>query len=193
MRATVVLVAALAACGSSHTARSAQEAAARGAVAGAAGGIVSALIFGGDPVERAARGAAWGAGAGAAASMMLGGEKDKRRQEAEAEIAKLRKEIGEDCYEGLEALADCRHDVALAYARTAAKASNDDYRTAALWLEVLVYMDKRDMEGARARFDGIVEHDEEIRSVAEAEQAARKAIETLRDVREEYGLPRDCK
>ena len=109
-RVLVLVLAALAACGT-QTGKRAGEGAATGAVAGAAGGLLTALVFGGDPVERAARGAVWGAGAGAATGAMVGAKEDSERKASEktkreADIAQLKSKLGEDAYNGLVALVE---------------------------------------------------------------------------------------
>ena len=99
---------------SSNAGKGAAQGAGTGAIAGAVGGAVTALIFGGDPVEAAARSATWGAAAGATTGAIAGSQVDKKvESQREAELAKLRKEIGDENYAGLESLADCRHDESL--------------------------------------------------------------------------------
>ena len=169
------------------------EGAATGAVAGAVGGMVSALVFGGDPAEAAARGAVWGGSTGAVAGAMAGARADERQQaQREAQLERLKQEIGEDSFKGLEALADCKHDVALAYGRTAAQSKNRDHALAALWLEILTYADQREESRARALFPDLVANDPKVGSDAQAEASMRKALQTLMDIRAEYGMPRTC-
>ena len=195
-RVTILLLAILlpiAAC--KHTAEGAATGAARGAIAGAAGGLLSALVFGGDPAERAARGATWGAGWGAAAGAMSGAQRDeaerrRERDQAQAELAKLKREIGDDCFRGLEALADGKHKVALAYAETGAKSRNRDHALAALWLELLVHADTGDLDAARSLYPEVIERDPEMHSAAETERATKESIRILNDIRAEYGLKR---
>lgn len=188
----ILCVAALTAC-SGHTGRMAGEGAARGAAAGAAGGLLSALVFGGDPVEAAARGATWGAGAGAAAGAMSGARADEaEKSQREAELKRLKAEIGEDAYSALEALVDCKHEVALAYARTATKSKNKDHALAGLWVEVLAHGDSREEDKARALFTDLAAKDRKISSEAEAEETMREALQKLMDIRAEYNLPRVC-
>jgi hypothetical protein len=177
--------------------KGAAQGAATGAVAGAVGGLVVALIFGGDPAEAAARSAAYGASTGAVAGGIVGDRQERevqrqREQQLDAELEKLRSEIGEDAYEGLEALADCKHDVALGYGKTAARSSDRDHALAGLWLEVLAYADDRREDEARALLPEIVEKDPEIDSVAEAEQRMREGSQALMDIRAEYDMPRVC-
>ena len=177
-----------------YTAQGARQGAATGAVAGAVGGMVSALVFGGDPVDRAARGAVWGGTTGAVAGAMAGSQADKKlQQQREAELAKLRQEIGDDAFDGLVALAECRHDVSLRQAGKARQSENPNYALAGLWLEVLSYADKRDEAKARSLFPTVVEKDWDIKSESQAEETMRKALNELMSIRGEYKLPQVCK
>lgn len=178
---------------STHTGQMAGKGAATGAAAGAVGGLVSALVFGGDPAEAAARGAVYGGSVGAVSGAVAGSQRDQAEKERkEARLEKLKKEIGEDAFSGLEALADCKHEVALGYARTAAKSDNKDHALAGLWLEVLSYGDSRQESQARALFPDLIASDDQIRSEAEAEETMRKALLALMDIREQYQMPRVC-
>jgi hypothetical protein len=177
--------------------KGAAQGAATGAVAGAVGGLVTALIFGGNPAEAAARSATYGASAGAVAGGMVGDRQERearrqREQQLDARLEKLRAEIGDDAYAGLEALADCKHDVAIGYGKTAARSIQRDHALAGLWLEVLAYADDRREDEARALLPEIVEMDPEIGSVEEAEQRMREATQALMNIRAEYDLPRVC-
>ena len=185
----------MAGCASdSYTAKGATKGATSGAVAGAVGGLVSALVFGGDPMERAARGAVYGGAVGATAGAMAGSEVDRKiQQQREAELAALRKEIGDEAFEGLEALADCRHEVSLRQAAKAQQSKNPNYTLAGLWLEVLNYGDQGDEAKARSLFPTVVEKDWDIKTEAQAEDIMRKALNELMDIRQEYKLPRVCK
>jgi hypothetical protein len=167
------------------------EGATTGAVAGAVGGLLSAVIFGGDPVDRAARGAVWGASTGAVASGIPGDRVESKRekqraQQRDADLEKLKAELGDDTYAGLEALAECRREIALGYARTAVRSDNRDPALAGLWLEVLTYADRRQEEQARALFPDLVAADPLLRSEAQAEET----LQSLMDIRAEYGLQR---
>ena len=184
----------LAGCASdSHTAKGASKGAATGAIAGAAGGLVSALVFGGDPLDRAARGAVYGGTTGAVAGAVAGSEADRReKQQKEAQIDKLRKEIGNDAFDGLAALAECRHDSALNKAGKAQASDNPNYALAGLWLEVLSYADQRKEQQARNLFPKVVEKDWNIKNESQAEEAMRKTLNGLMDIRQEFKLPRVC-
>jgi hypothetical protein len=184
----------MAGCASdSYTAKGAARGAGSGAVAGAVGGLVSALVFGGDPVESAARGAVYAGAAGAAAGAMAGSQVDRQvQQQREARLAMLRKEIGDDAFQGLEALADCQHNASLRQAAKAQQSKNPNYALAGLWLEVLNYGDQRDEVKARSLFPKLVEKDWDIKSEAQAEDVMRKSLKALMDIRQEYNMPRVC-
>ena len=192
--AIVGLVTQLAGCASdSYTAKGASRGAATGALSGAVGGLVSALVFGGDPVDRAARGAVYGGAVGATAGAIAGSEVDKQvKAQQEAGLAQLRKDIGEDAYNGLEALAHCKHDVSLRQATKAQQSQNPNYSLAGLWLEVLSYADQREEAKARALFPSLVEKDWDINGEAQAEEVMRRALNELMIIRQEYQLPRVC-
>ena len=179
--------------GDSHTAQGAGRGAATGAVSGAVGGLVGSLVFGGNPAEAAARGAVYGGAVGATAGAIAGSEADRTIAEQEAqELAALRERIGDDAFGGLEALAECRHDIALTQGTKARQSENPNYALAGLWLEVLTYADQRDEERARALFPTVVEQDWDVNSEAQAEETMRETLQSLMDIRAEYDLPRVC-
>jgi len=195
--ATVGLLAALTACSSTSSQRAAQGAA-HGAAAGAVGGAFVAAIFGGNVAESAARGAAWGAGTGAVSGAIQGAAEDDARKRAqeqaaqEASIEALRAQIGDDAYAGLEALTDCKHEVALAYGKTAAGSSNHDYALAGLWLEAVVLADDGRDADAQRTLPGLVSADPEVNSEVDAQLQLNELVQAVRDIRAEYGLPRRC-
>jgi len=177
----------------SYTAQGATRGATTGAVSGAVGGIFTALVFGGDPAEAAARGAVYGGAVGGTAGAIAGSETDRKvKQQQDAALAKLHQQIGDDTFSGLEALADCRHDVSLRQATKAQQSENPNYALAGLWLEVLSHADQKDEAKARNLFPTLVEKDWDIKSEAQAEETMRKALNSLMNVREEYKLPRVC-
>lgn len=178
---------------SQQTAQRTGQGATMGAVVGGVGGLVTGLVFGGNVAESAARGAVYGASTGAAAGAMSGAMAESRQKEQQAnEYEKLRSKIGEDAFSGLEALAQCKHDVALGYGRTAAKDANKDYALAGVWLQVLTLADSREEDQARALFPELVRQDDKISSEAQAEETMRGALQKLMDVREQNKLPRVC-
>jgi hypothetical protein len=190
MAAAIVL--AMAAC-SGQSGKRAGQGAATGAVVGAAGGMVSALVFGGNVGDAAARGAVWGASTGAVSGAIVGAQEDqaKKKQRDEA-VAKLKQRLGEDAFNGLAALAECKHEVALGYAKTAAKSDNQSFALAGLWLEVLTLADQKQEDKARALFPTLVAKDSEVGSDAQAEEGMRKALQGLMNIRAQYNLPRTC-
>ena len=188
------LVVGMTACESgSHASKGATTGATRGAAAGAVGGLVSALVFGGDPIDRAARGAVYGGTTGAVAGGMTGASRDKaERQARENEYDKLREQIGQEAFDGLSALAECRHDEVIRFADKAMLSDNPNHALAGLWLEVLSYADQQDEAKARALFPTLIEKDWEVKNEAEAEAEMRQALNDLMDIRAEYKMPRVC-
>ena len=200
----VLLCMQLSACaGNSYASKGAKQGAAQGAAAGAVGGLVSALVFGGDPVDRAARGAVYGGAAGAVAGGISGSRMDKQAQaqaqtqprtqaQQDAELEALQKEIGRPAFNGLAALAECRHQDSLAKAKKARKAKDPNHRLAGLWLEVLNYADLRQQEQVTGLLPVIVEEDRDIDSEAQAQAATREAAAELITIRKDYKLPLVC-
>ena len=139
----------IAGCASdSYAAKGAGEGATTGAVAGAVGGMVTALVFGGNVAEAGARGAVYGGTTGAVVGGMAGSKADKavaeqKQAEREAELEQLKSRIGTDAYNGVVALAECKHDLAIANAKEAAKSSNSDYALAGVWVEALTEADRQ--------------------------------------------------
>lgn len=202
------LGAGLAACGT-YAGKGAAQGAGTGAIAGAVGGAVTALVFGGDPVEAATRSAVWGASAGAATGAIAGSQVDQQvqqqgqqqsqqqtqqpsRQETEAELAKLKEEIGDENFSGLAALADCKHDESLRAAARGRQSNNPNYSLAGLWLEILNYADSGQESRARDLFPTLVKQDWNIETTAQAETKMREGITALGNIREEYDLARVC-
>ena len=182
----------LSACGE-YAAKGAGTGATTGAVSGAVGGLVSALVFGGDAGEAMARGAVYGGAVGATAGAMGGAQVDKKlEQQRDATAEALRTKIGDDAYEGLEALADCKHDVSLKQASLARQSDNPNFSLAGLWLEVLSYADQGNEARARELFPEVVTDDWNIESEAEAEADMRQTLTKLMDIREQYSMPRVC-
>jgi len=179
--------------GDGRTAQGAGRGAVTGSVSGAVGGLVGSLVFGGNPAEAAARGAVYGGAVGATAGAIGGSQADARIADRdEQKIAALRKDIGEDAFAGLKALAECQHDVAIAQAGKARQSENPNYALAGLWLEVLSDADMRDEAKARALFPTVVEKDWDVKSESQAEEKMRGALSKLMDIRERYRLPRVC-
>lgn len=181
----------------SYAAKGAGEGAATGAVAGAVGGMVTALVFGGNVAEAGARGAVYGGTTGAVVGGMAGSKADKaaadqQRANREAEFAELKNRIGTDAYNGVAALAECKHDLAIANAKEAVKSKNKDYVLAGVWVETLTEADRHRETQARALFPEIVARDREIKSETDAEARMREALQELGEIRVEYGMPAVC-
>ena len=124
---------------SQRSMQGAGQGAATGAAVGAFGGMVTALVFGGNVGEAAARGAVYGGSTGAAAGAISGAVADSNQKKAQqaAELEALRKRLGDDAFNGLAALVECKHEIAQGFGRTAAKSDNPDFSLAGLWLQVL--------------------------------------------------------
>lgn len=119
-------------------------------------------------------------------------QEQAKKAQQEKSIEKLKKELGEDAFNGLAALTKCKHEVALGYARTAAKSDNKDHALAGLWIEILTYADSQQEDKAQALYPDLITNDTEIRSEAQAEETMRKALQRLMDIRGEYNLPKTC-
>lgn len=192
------VVAALAGCGT-QAGKGAAEGAGTGAIAGAVGGAVVALVFGGDPVQSAAQSAVWGASAGAATGAIAGSQVEQAPQPAEPaakseddRFAKLREDIGDENFGGLEALADCDHTMSLAAAAKGRQSKNPNYALAGLWLEILNYADQGQESRARALFPTLIEQDWNIDTTDQAEAKMREGITALGNIREEFNRSRVC-
>jgi hypothetical protein len=204
----------------SYASKGAKQGAVQGAAAGAVGGLVSALVFGGDPLDRAARGAVYGGAAGAVAGGISGGSIDKQveaqrqaeaqaqaqaraqtqqyslaqtQAEQDAELAALKKEIGRPAFNGLGALAECRHEVSLEKAKKAQKSKNPNHRLAGLWLEVLSYADAQQQSQVSRLIPVIIEQDWDIQNAAQAQQVIRESAAELITIRKEFNLPLVCR
>jgi hypothetical protein len=122
-----------------------------------------------------------------------GAQQDQmEKAQQDKEMEKLRADLGEDAFNGLVALTKCKHEVALGYARTAAKSDNKDYALAGMWIEILTYADNRQEDKARALYPDLINKDNEIVSESQAEEKMRKALQRLMDIRGEHNLPKTC-
>lgn len=171
--------------------------AAGGALAGAASGLISSLIWGGDPGYHIARGATVGATVGAVGGAIEGSskaraEKEKKVAQEQREIDQIRRDIGNDAFDGIVALAECKHEVAKANARVAAKSRNGNHALAGLWVEALTFADQGDDASLEAIALEIVRWDREIGDTSSFDLELKKAHDDLLDIRAEYLLPRNC-
>ncbi len=171
--------------------------AASGALAGAASGLISSLIWGGDPGYHMARGAAVGATVGAVGGAIEGSskaraEKERTAAQEQREIDQIRRDIGNDAFDGIVALAECKHEVAIANARVAAESKNGNHALAGLWVEALTFADRGDEAGQEAIAPEIIRWDREINGRSSFDRELKKAHSDLLDIRSEYLLPRTC-
>ena len=181
----------------SQAAKGAASGATTGAVSGAVGGMMMALVFGGDVVEAGARGAVYGGTVGAVAGGMSGSQADRaaaaREQEKfDEDIEEFRKSIGTDAFNGVVALAECKHEIALANAREATNSTNSDYALAGIWVQALTEADRHDEAKTRALLPELVSRDPAVSSEADAETLMSETLQELRDIRQYYDLPVDC-
>ena len=182
----------------SYAAKGAGKGATTGALAGSVGAMATALIFGGNVGEAAARGAVYGAASGAVVGGMAGSNVDKQvaaqeQAERDKELAEFREEIGTDAFNGFVALAECKHDIAIANAREARKSRNRDHALAGLWIETLTEADRQNTDAANALLPEIAEDDKEVKSVDDAAARVEHALQRMGEIRVEYDLPETCK
>lgn len=181
----------------SYAAQGAARGAGTGALAGAVGAAATALIFGGNVGEAAARGAVYGGASGAVVGGISGAEADKRvaaqeRAEYERRVQEFREEVGTDAFNGFVALAECKHEVAIANAREAQKSSKRDFALAGLWVEALTEADRAQADAAAALLPEIVEKDREIRDVPAAQARLDKALGDMAEIRTRHDLAPSC-
>ena len=188
----------MAGCASdSYAAKGAAQGAGTGTLAGAVGAAATALIFGGNVGEAAARGAVYGGTSGAVVGGMAGAQTDRRveeqeRVEMERRINEFREEIGADAFNGFVALAECKHEVALANAREAQSSRNRDFALAGLWIEALTEADRERPEAAQAILPRIVSQDSDVADEADAQRRLGDTLGQIGEIRTEYDLPATC-
>jgi len=171
--------------------------AAGGALAGAASGLITALVWGGDAGEHMVRGAQAGATVGAIGGAIDGSSRARAEEENQAaqeqrELDQFRHDIGDDAYNGVVALVDCKHAAAIANAENAAESTNGNHALAGLWVQALSYADQDDASGLDVVGNEIVRWDREISNTTQFESALKNAHNDLLDIRSEYHLPRTC-
>ena len=181
----------------SYAAKGATRGAGTGALAGAVGAAATALVFGGNVGDAAARGAVYGGTSGAVAGGMSGAQVDKRvaaqeQAEYERRVQAFREKIGTDAFNGFVALAECKHEIALANAREARKSRNQDFALAGLWIEVLTEADRGDNEAAAGMLPVLVDQDRNIKDVAAAQARLDDALSGIGEIRVRYDLPASC-
>jgi len=179
----------------SNAAKGAGKGATTGALAGAVGAMATALVFGGNVGEAAARGAVYGGASGAVVGGMSGASVDKQiaaqeQAERDKKVAEFRDEIGTDAFNGFVALAECKHDIAIANSREARKSR--DHALAGLWIEILTEADRKNPDATSELYPELVSSDKKIKTVGDAESRTSDALLQLGEIRVEYDLPRDC-
>jgi len=194
----IILAGIIASTGCSQNQTSgAAKGATTGAIAGAAGSMMVALVFGGDVGEAAARGAVYGGTAGAVTGTISGTAKDNAEaeqlaRERQKEIEKFREEIGSDAFAGVQALVQCKYEVAAAYGKTASRSANPDYALAGTWLQALTLQDQGNAEDATAILDEIITRDPRVSKQAEVLSALNAYQTSLETLRQELELPAKC-
>lgn len=191
----MIITALLAGCAGAG--QGAMEGAAGGALAGAAGGLVSALVWGGDPGEHMARGATAGAAVGAVGGAVQGSqrakaEKDYKAAQEQQEIEQFRRDIGNDAFDAVVALAECRQEVAIANAKVAANATNANHALAGLWVQALTFEDQGDQASLDAITPEIIQWDRGINDADHFNRELKSGYQDLIDIRAEYALPLSC-
>lgn len=195
--ATSVMLCVSGCASDSYAAKGASKGAGTGAVAGAVGAAATALIFGGNVGEAAARGAVYGGTSGAVVGGMSGAEADRQvaaqeQADYERRVQEFRDQIGTDAFNGFVALAECKHEIALANAREAQKSRNSDFALAGLWVEALTEADRGQAEAATAMLPAIVDQDGDIKEVAGAQARLDEALTGIGEIRKRYDLPVSC-
>jgi len=195
--ATSVMLCVSGCASDSYAAKGASKGAGTGAVAGAVGAAATALIFGGNVGEAAARGAVYGGTSGAVVGGMSGAEADRQvaaqeQADYERRVQEFRDQIGTDAFNGFVALAECKHEIALANAREAQKSRNRDFALAGLWVEALTEADRGQAEAATAMLPAIVDQDRDIKEVAAAQTRLDEALTGIGEMRKRYDLPVSC-
>ncbi len=195
--ATSVILFASGCASDSYAAKGASKGAGTGALAGAVGAAATALIFGGNVGEAAARGAVYGGTSGAVVGGLSGAGVDKEvaaREQAEYEqrVQQFREDIGTDAFNGFVALAECKHEIAIANAREAQKSRNRDFELAGYWVEALTEADRGQGDAAEAVLPAIVDRDREISDVATAAARLDETLARIGEIRTQHDLASPC-
>ncbi|MGI9264248.1 MAG: hypothetical protein ACR2QU_04930 [Gammaproteobacteria bacterium] len=196
-RINIVLPVAFMIAGCAGAGQGAVEGAAGGALAGAASGLVSALVWGGDPGEHMARGATAGAAVGAVGGAVHGSqkakaEKDYKAAQEQQEIEQFRRDIGNDAFDAVVALAECRQEVAIANAKVAANSTNANHALAGLWIQALTFEDQGDQVNLDTIAPEIIQWDRGINDADHFSRELQSGYQDLIDIRAEYALPLSC-
>jgi len=196
-RFLVVCILSLAVASCAGAGEGAVKGAGAGALAGAASGLVNSLIWGGDPGYHMARGATAGATIGAIGGAVQGSANARAKADREAaqqqrELDMIRRDIGNDAFNAIEALAECKHSVAIANADVAVQSKNSNHALAGLWIKTLAYADQKNSSAAHDMFPEIVRWDRDINSAEQADKVVHDALDELKAIRAEFHLPQTC-
>jgi len=196
-RRAIILVAVSLSVACAGAGEGAIKGAGAGALAGAASGLVSALVWGGDPGEHMARGATAGATMGAIGGAVEGSNrtranKDYQAAQEQLELEQFRRDIGDDAFDAIVALAECKQEVASANARVAATSTNSNHALAGLWVQALTLEDKGDEAGLLAISSEIIRWDREISNHSQFVEELDRVYRDLVNIRSEYALPLSC-
>jgi hypothetical protein len=107
-------------------------------------------------------------------------------------INQFREDIGTDAFNGFVALAECKHDIALANAREAQTSRNRDFALAGFWIEALTEQDRKRPDAARAVLPDIVREDRDVADEAEAQRQLDEFLGKMGEIRTDYDLPATC-
>jgi hypothetical protein len=144
-----------------------------------------------------ARGATAGATIGAIGGAVEGSARarasaDREAAQRQGDIEQLRRDIGEDAFTAAEAMADCKHAVAIANADVAIQSRNANHALAGLWIKALTYADQGNPAAAQAVFPEIIRWDRDVETTEQADDLVYKALEQLKSIRSEFNLPQTC-
>lgn len=168
-----------------------------GALSGAASGLVSSLIWGGDPGEYMVRGAQVGATMGAIGGAVEGSnrtraEQDRAAAQEQQQIDQIRHDIGNEAFDGIVALAECKQELAIANANEATNSENSNHALAGLWVAALSYADQDDSDKLNGIVPELVRWDRGMDTEADVRKELDTSYAELLNIRAEYQLPLNC-
>jgi len=186
-----------------NVAGGAAEGAGRGAAAGAIGALVVGVIFDDPNIgERMARSAVAGAAIGGTVGAAQGADKDARGRQAaaaqeqfaanEAELAELRREVGDEVYLALLDLAACDRERAVAAADRIYAASEDRTKVYALYVKAIAAADAGDTPRAMALYAELAVRDPEAGDAAHIRRDVEEMVAYIRAERARYDVSPTC-
>lgn len=197
----------LSACGQ-HASSGALTGAGYGAATSAIGTLAVGLIFGDSNLgERVARSATYGAAVGATVGGIAGAERDaaeskareqavknqaQRNQQPDAELASLRREIGEENYKALTNLALCHYDKAEQQSDQVFQNSTGDIRLYALYIKTLSIQDRGDEKTAKSLYEELARLDPNSSDPKTVRGYALEDLAYFHIERSKIGLSPDC-